>query len=157
MAKPVTKRRYELTWMVIRVTKEPPTRQLELSHQLDFLRLSYHRAILGDTIPLSIGGGIGQSRTLMRLLRKAHLEEVGVKVWLRILNEICATTKNILALESTTVWGKGRPPLPSWGFPTPSLSLEEECNPGEQNEGSNGVPGGIRTHVIRSHSPAFHR
>ena len=67
---PVTRRRHELTSMGIRVTKEALRRQLELSGQLDFLELPYHRAIMSDQIPLSIGGGIGQSRTMMLLLAK---------------------------------------------------------------------------------------
>jgi aspartate--ammonia ligase len=94
----VTKRRHELTSMGIRVTAETLKKQLEMSKQLDFLNLPYHRAILEDRIPLSIGGGIGQSRTLMLLLRKAHLGEVSVTVWPQILKEICAK-HNIFALE----------------------------------------------------------
>lgn len=94
----VTKRRHELTSMGIRVTAETLKKQLEMSKQLDFLNLPYHRAILEDRIPLSIGGGIGQSRTLMLLLRKAHLGEVSVTVWPQILKEICAR-HNIFALE----------------------------------------------------------
>ena len=95
---PVTKRRHELSSMGIRVTKETLKQQLELSRQLDFLQLPYHRAILEDRIPLSIGGGIGQSRTLMLLLRKAHLGEVSVTVWPKILKEICSN-KDIFVLE----------------------------------------------------------
>jgi aspartate--ammonia ligase len=95
---PVTKRRHELSSMGIRVTKQTLQGQLVLSGQTDFLKLPYHRAILEDQIPLSIGGGIGQSRTLMLLLRKAHLGEVSVTVWPKILKEICAK-KNILTLE----------------------------------------------------------
>ena len=95
---PATKRRHELSSMGIRVTKETLRSQLEFSRQLDFLKLPYHRAILEDRIPLSIGGGIGQSRTLMLLLRKAHLGEVSVTVWPKVLKEICAK-KNIFALE----------------------------------------------------------
>ena len=49
-------------------------------------------------IPLSIGGGIGQSRTLMLLLRKAHLGEVSVTVWPKVLKEMCAK-KNIHVLN----------------------------------------------------------
>jgi aspartate--ammonia ligase len=86
---PVTRRRHELSSMGIRVTKESLRRQLELSRQLDFLELPYHRAILNDEIPLSIGGGIGQSRTMMLLLRKAHLGEVSVTVWPQVLKEMC--------------------------------------------------------------------
>ncbi len=95
---PVTRRRHELTSMGVRVTKETLRQQLELTGQTDFLELPYHRAILNDEIPLSIGGGIGQSRTYMYLLRKAHLGEVSVTVWPRILKEMCAE-RNIFVLE----------------------------------------------------------
>ena len=95
---PVTRRRHELTSMGIRVTKEGLRRQLELSGQLDFLELPYHRAIMADEIPLSIGGGIGQSRTMMLLLRKAHLGEVSVTVWPQVLKELCEK-RNIHVLQ----------------------------------------------------------
>jgi len=94
----VTRRRHELTSMGIRVTAETLKKQLQLSNQNDFLKLPYHQAILNHQIPLSIGGGIGQSRTLMLLLRKAHLGEVSVTVWPKILKEICSR-KNIFVLE----------------------------------------------------------
>jgi len=94
----LTRRRHELTSMGIRVTAETLKKQLKMSNQLDFLRLPYHRAILEDRIPLSIGGGIGQSRTLMLLLRKAHLGEVSVTVWPKILKDICAK-RNIFVLD----------------------------------------------------------
>jgi len=87
---PITKRRHELSSMGVRVTKESLRLQLELSGQLDFLELPYHQAILNDEVPLSIGGGIGQSRTMMLLLRKAHLGEVSVTVWPQVLKELCA-------------------------------------------------------------------
>jgi aspartate--ammonia ligase len=87
---PVTRRRHELSSMGIRVTKESLVEQLELTGQLDFLDLPYHRAILEDRIPLSIGGGIGQSRVAMLLLRKAHLGEVSVSVWPEVLKDMCA-------------------------------------------------------------------
>lgn len=95
---PVTRRRHELTSMGIRVTKETLREQCEMADQLDLLEQPYHRAILNDEIPLSIGGGIGQSRTYMYLLRKAHLGEVSVTVWPRELKEICAE-RNIRVLE----------------------------------------------------------
>jgi aspartate--ammonia ligase len=95
---PVTKRRHELSSMGIRVTKDTLKQQLEITGQLDFLKLPYHQAILNDQIPLSIGGGIGQSRTTMLLLRKAHLGEVSVTVWPKALNEICEK-KNIFVLQ----------------------------------------------------------
>jgi aspartate--ammonia ligase len=95
---PVTKRRHELTSMGVRVTKDTLKQQLEISKQLDFLKLPYHQAILNDEIPLSIGGGIGQSRTVMSLLRKAHLGEVSVTVWPKALKDVCER-KNIFVLE----------------------------------------------------------
>ncbi|MCG3132594.1 MAG: Aspartate--ammonia ligase [Phycisphaerae bacterium] len=95
---PVTRRRHELTSMGIRVTAETLRKQLEMSGQTDFLKLPYHQAILKGQIPLSIGGGIGQSRTFMLLLRKAHLGEVSTTVWPRELKDICRR-KNIHVLE----------------------------------------------------------
>ncbi len=95
---PVTKRRHELTSMGIRVNAETLKKQLELTGQLDFLDMPYHQAIMNDEIPLSIGGGIGQSRTYMLLLKKAHLGEVSVTVWPKILKEMCRE-KNIHILE----------------------------------------------------------
>jgi aspartate--ammonia ligase len=95
---PVTKRRHELTSMGIRVNPETLKKQLEMSKLLDNLKFPYHQAIMNNLIPLSIGGGIGQSRTLMLLLRKAHLGEVSVTVWPKILKEMCAK-KNIFVLE----------------------------------------------------------
>lgn len=95
---PVTKRRHELTSMGVRVTKDTLKQQLKITGQEDFLKLPYHQAILNDQIPLSIGGGIGQSRTYMYILRAAHLGEVSVTVWPKQLKDICAK-KNIRVLE----------------------------------------------------------
>ncbi len=95
---PVTKRRHELSSMGIRVDAKALREQLRITKQEHFLNYPYHQAILKGTIPLSVGGGIGQSRTLMYLLKKAHLGEVTVSVWPKILKEICAK-KNIFVLE----------------------------------------------------------
>ncbi len=95
---PITKRRHELTSMGIRVTKETLVQQMEMAGLEENLALPYHQAILNDQIPLSIGGGIGQSRTWMYLLRKAHLGEVSVTIWPDELKEICAE-RNIFVLE----------------------------------------------------------
>jgi aspartate--ammonia ligase len=94
----VTRRRHELTSMGIRVDAETLRTQLELSDLLHYLEFPYHQAILNDQIPLSIGGGIGQSRTYMLLLKKAHLGEVSVSVWPQELKDICVK-KNIFVLE----------------------------------------------------------
>jgi len=95
---PVTRRRHELSSMGVRVTPETLRKQLEMCGQLDFLKFPYHQAILNNQIPLSVGGGIGQSRTLMLLLRKAHLGEVSVSVWPKVLKEMCER-KGIHVLE----------------------------------------------------------
>jgi aspartate--ammonia ligase len=95
---PVTKRRHELMSGGIRVNPASLKQQLEITGQLDFLKLPYHQAIMKNEIPLSIGGGIGQSRTQMLLLRKAHLGEVSVTVWPKILKDMGAK-KNIHVLE----------------------------------------------------------
>jgi aspartate--ammonia ligase len=95
---PVTRRRHELSSMGIRVNANSLKRQLELSGQLGSLQFPYHRGIANGDLPLSIGGGIGQSRTYMYLLRTAHLGEVSVTVWPKLLKEMCAE-KNIHVLE----------------------------------------------------------
>jgi aspartate--ammonia ligase len=95
---PVTKRRHELTSMGVRVNAVTLRKQLELSGQLDFLKHPYHQAILKGEIPLSIGGGIGQSRTFMLLLKKAHLGEISATVWPKVLKDMCKK-KNIHVIE----------------------------------------------------------
>jgi aspartate--ammonia ligase len=94
---PVTRRRHELTSMGIRVNADTLKKQLEMTGQLHFLKLPYHQAITSNEIPLSIGGGIGQSRTNMLLLKKAHLGEVSVSVWPQVLKDMCKK-KNIHVL-----------------------------------------------------------
>jgi aspartate--ammonia ligase len=95
---PITRRRHELTSMGIRVNAETLKTQLEMSGQLDLLGTPYHQGIVNNTLPLSIGGGIGQSRTYMLLLKRAHLGEVSVTVWPQILKDMCAE-KRIHVLE----------------------------------------------------------
>ena len=94
----VPQRRHELTSMGIRVNAETLRQQLEMTKQLDFLNFPYHKAIINNEIPLSIGGGIGQSRTYMYLLKKAHLGETSVTVWPKILKDMCHA-KNIHVLD----------------------------------------------------------
>ena len=95
---PVTQRRHELSSMGIRVNAESLQKQLGLSNQMELLKYPYHQAILNNEIPLSIGGGIGQSRTYMHLLRKAHIGEVSVSVWPEVLRRMCRE-KNIHVLS----------------------------------------------------------
>jgi aspartate--ammonia ligase len=69
-----------------------------MAGQMNFLKFPYHQAIVKNQIPLSIGGGIGQSRTFMLLLKKAHIGEVSSTVWPKILKDICKK-KNIHVIE----------------------------------------------------------
>jgi aspartate--ammonia ligase len=95
---PVTKRRHELTSMGIRVNADTLKIQLEITNQLHFMKMPYHQGVLNNQLPLSIGGGIGQSRTFMLLLKKAHLGEVSATVWPKILKDMCHK-KNIHVIE----------------------------------------------------------
>jgi aspartate--ammonia ligase len=76
--------------MGVRVDASTLRQQLALTGQLDRLKLPYHKGIVDGTLPLSTGGGIGQSRTQMLLLHKAHLGEVSVTVWPKVLTDMCA-------------------------------------------------------------------
>ena len=73
-------------------------KQLEISGQLDFLKFPHHQGIIGNDLPFSIGGGIGQAATYMLLLKKAHLGEVTVSVWPKILKDMCER-RNIHIIE----------------------------------------------------------
>ncbi len=95
---PVTQRRHELSSMGIRVNAETLEKQLVMSGLEDYLSLPYHQGIVKGEYPLSIGGGIGQSRVYMLLLRKAHIGEVSVTVWPKELKAI-GEERNIHVLE----------------------------------------------------------
>ena len=71
----------ELSSMGIRANKDSLVKQLKIKNELYKLDNDYCKAILNDEYPLSIGGGIGQSRLCMFLLQKAHIGEVQVSLW----------------------------------------------------------------------------
>ena len=71
----------ELTSMGIRVDKTELMTQLELTNRMEDAELLFHRRLLNEELPSSIGGGIGQSRTAMQLLRKAHIGEAQSAIW----------------------------------------------------------------------------
>ena len=71
----------EMSSMGIRVDREAMERQLRMSHCEDRRDLLFHKQLLEDKLPLSIGGGIGQSRLCMFLLRKTHIGEVQSSIW----------------------------------------------------------------------------
>ncbi len=77
----VLERPFELSSMGIRVDKQALLRQLELTHQLGRKDLLFHKQLLADELPLSLGGGIGKSRVGMFFLKKAHIGEVSFGLW----------------------------------------------------------------------------
>ena len=78
---PVLDRAFEISSMGIRVDKESLVRQLELEGMTERLNLPFHKALMEDKLPLTIGGGIGQSRLCMFLLGKRHIGEVQASIW----------------------------------------------------------------------------
>jgi aspartate--ammonia ligase len=78
---PVLERSFELSSMGIRVDPEALRRQLAIRRCEDRQGLLFHRRLLAGELPLSIGGGIGQSRLCMFFLRKAHIGEIQVSLW----------------------------------------------------------------------------
>jgi aspartate--ammonia ligase len=75
--------------MGIRVDKESLLRQLEIEGQQQREKLYFHQQLLNDRLPLSIGGGIGQSRLCMVLLHKAHIGEIQASIWPDNMREEC--------------------------------------------------------------------
>lgn len=71
----------ELSSMGIRVDKEALLRQLKIANAEERKNLFFHQRLLNDELPLSIGGGIGQSRLCMFYLRKAHIGEIQASIW----------------------------------------------------------------------------
>lgn len=78
---PILNKAIELSSMGIRVDAKSMERQLAAAGHSDWSQLDYHKAVLTDTLPLTIGGGIGQSRLCMTLLHKRHIGEVQVSEW----------------------------------------------------------------------------
>ena len=85
----VLDRAVELSSMGIRVDAEAMDRQLAKAGCDDRRELEFHKAIMEDRLPYTIGGGIGQSRLCMYFLRKAHIGEVQVSVWPQEMIDIC--------------------------------------------------------------------
>ena len=91
--------------MGIRVDREALLRQLEKSGKEERKELYFHRRLLEGSLPLSIGGGLGQSRLCMLLLHKAHIGEIQASM----MQFDCAPTiLHIFGLEGPQVW-TGRP------------------------------------------------
>jgi aspartate--ammonia ligase len=80
---------YELSSMGIRVDRKALLEQLKIRGAMERKELLFHRRLMNNELPLSIGGGIGQSRLCMYFLRKAHIGEVQVGIWPTEMVEIC--------------------------------------------------------------------
>ena len=86
---PILDSAFELSSMGIRVNKESLLKQLKQENKLDRLNLEYHQLLLNDKLPLTIGGGIGQSRMCMYFLNKRHIGEVQSSYWPNEIIEKC--------------------------------------------------------------------
>lgn len=93
---PILERAVELSSMGIRVDREALLRQLELSGKEDRKELYFHRRLIEGSLPLSIGGGIGQSRLCMILLHKAHVGETQSSIWPEDMRKACKEAGIIL-------------------------------------------------------------
>ena len=87
---PVLNRSIELSSMGIRVDEESLMRQLELTGKMERKDLFFHKQLLSGKLPLSIGGGIGQSRLCLVLLHKAHIGEIQASIWPDDMRKECA-------------------------------------------------------------------
>ena len=86
---PVLERSFELSSMGVRVDKAALLRQLEIEGEEEREKLYFHQRLLNDELPLSIGGGIGQSRLCMVLLHKAHIGEIQASIWPESMRKEC--------------------------------------------------------------------
>lgn len=86
---PVLGHAFEISSMGIRVDADALARQLELRGETGKSGLLYHRLLLEGGLPLTVGGGIGQSRLCMFLLRKAHIGEIQSSVWPERMRKMC--------------------------------------------------------------------
>lgn len=78
---PILQKAFELSSMGIRVDAKALKKQLEIANALDRSELPYHKMLLEEKLPLTIGGGIGQSRICMFFLEKRHIGEVQASIW----------------------------------------------------------------------------
>ena len=87
---PVLKREFELSSMGIRVDRDTMVKQLEIRGCSGRLEMPWHKMLVDGTLPQSVGGGIGQSRLCMLLLRKKHIGQVQVSAWPAGVEEACS-------------------------------------------------------------------
>lgn len=90
---PVLERSIEISSMGIRVDQKALRRQLQIQGKDERAELYFHKKLLAGELPLSIGGGIGQSRLCMMLLHKAHIGEIQASIWPDEMRTICKQNK----------------------------------------------------------------
>lgn len=93
---PVLENAFELSSMGIRVDKEALLRQLDIQGKMERTELLFHKRLLHDEFPESVGGGIGQSRLCMYFLRKAHIGEVQASLWPGQMHDHCKKSGIVL-------------------------------------------------------------
>ncbi|MBQ6086926.1 MAG: aspartate--ammonia ligase [Bacteroidales bacterium] len=86
----VLSRSFELSSMGIRVDREALLRQLKLEGKEERAGLYFHKRLISGDLPLSIGGGIGQSRLCMLFLKKAHIGEIQASIWPEEMRKVCS-------------------------------------------------------------------
>lgn len=94
---PVLNKSFELTSMGIRVDPSALDAQLSITETTDRKQYLFHKKLLNNELPLSIGGGIGQSRLCMFYLKKAHIGEVQASIWPELMIKECRN-RNIFLL-----------------------------------------------------------
>lgn len=87
---PLLNHAYELSSMGIRVDEKSFLKQLKISGKMERKNLYFHKKLLAGELPLSIGGGIGQSRLCMLYLRKAHIGEIQTSLWSKDMVNTCS-------------------------------------------------------------------
>jgi aspartate--ammonia ligase len=87
---------FEISSMGIRVDEAAMDRQLNLANANNRRELPFHKELLAGKLPLTMGGGIGQSRLSMLLLDKAHIGEVQVSLWDENTKRVCAENGIVL-------------------------------------------------------------
>lgn len=93
---PVLESAFEVSSMGIRVDAEALMRQLKLRGEEHKAQMMFHRMLLAGELPLTVGGGIGQSRLCMYLLRKAHIGEIQSSIWDEQMRTDCARAGMVL-------------------------------------------------------------
>jgi aspartate--ammonia ligase len=86
---PILESAFEISSMGIRVDKEALLKQLEISKTTERKDLYFHKRLINEELPLSVGGGLGQSRICMYYLRKAHIGEIQSSIWSESMIQEC--------------------------------------------------------------------